>query len=221
MARKTESATRGQGESRTHPDSGLLRINEIFYSIQGESSYAGFPCVFVRLAECDLRCSYCDTAYAFYEWTEMTLGEIIGKVESYACPLVEITGGEPLLQAPVHLLMRRLIDRQKQVLLETGGHIDISPVPGKVTIILDIKTPASRMERHNLWSNLDILKPTDQVKFVICDRADYEWARDVIRRRNLEERFLILISPVHGSSLSDAANWLLQDHLKARLQIQL
>lgn len=212
------SATPNSTESR---DNTILKVNEIFYSIQGESSYTGFPCVFVRLAECNLRCSYCDTEYAFYQWTEMTIPEILQKVDSYRCNLVEVTGGEPLMQPAVHSLMRQLIDRGKKVLLETGGHIDITPVPAEATVILDIKTPSSKMERHNLWSNLDVLKPTDQVKFVVCNRADYEWARDVIRKHRLEERFLVLISPVHGSELSPLARWILDDHLKVRFQIQL
>ncbi|MBI4456423.1 MAG: radical SAM protein [Acidobacteria bacterium] len=199
----------------------MLRVNEVFYSLQGESTYTGFPCVFVRLAECNLRCTYCDTEYAFYQWTEMSVSEILQKVNSFCCPLVEVTGGEPLLQSGVYSLMRRLIRDGKKVLLETGGHVDIAPVPPEATVILDLKTPGSKMERHNLWSNLDILKPTDQVKFVVCNREDYEWARDVIRQGKLDQRFLVLISPVYGSNLAQLAEWILQDHLKVRFQIQL
>jgi 7-carboxy-7-deazaguanine synthase len=151
----------------------------------------------------------------------MSLAEIIQTVKGYGCNLVQITGGEPLLQLPVHALMRQLVNCGCQVLLETGGHVDIALVPKEVTIVMDIKTPGSRMERHNCWSNLDRLKSTDEVKFVICDRADYEWARDVIRERDLEKRFLVLISPVYGSTLSDIARWVLEDHLRVRLQIQL
>ncbi len=199
----------------------MLTVNEIFYSIQGESSYAGLPCVFVRLTECNLRCSYCDTEYAFYEGTAMSLSQVLEEVDKHRCNLVEITGGEPLMQRPVHSLMRQLIDRGKKVLLETGGSLDISPVPKEVTIILDIKTPASNMDHQNLWSNLAILKPTDEIKFVICDREDYDWARQVICDQRLDERFHVLLSPVFGSNLSDLAGWILEDHLKVRFQIQL
>ncbi|HEY3131794.1 MAG TPA: radical SAM protein, partial [Acidobacteriota bacterium] len=166
----------GVGQAAGEP----LTVNEIFYSIQGESSYAGLPCVFVRLTECNLRCSYCDTEYAFYEGIAMPLERVLEEVEKYRCDLVEITGGEPLLQPSVHKLMSQLIERGKKVLLETGGSLDISPVPSGVTIILDIKTPGSKMDHQNLWSNFDVLKPADEIKFVVCDREDYEWARQVI-----------------------------------------
>ena len=199
----------------------ILRVNEIFYSIQGESSYSGLPCVFVRLAECNLRCVYCDTAYAFHEWTEIPIDRVVEEADRYRCELVEVTGGEPLLQPGAITLMQQLIARGKKVLLETGGSLDISAVPAQVTIILDLKTPGSGMAQHNLWSNLDCLKPADQIKFVVCDRADYEWTREMIRQHRLDERFLVLISPVWGSNPAQVADWILQDHLKVRFQTQL
>ena len=220
MPHSSESAIQPPNDARHEPGE-ILRINEIFYSIQGESSYSGLPCVFVRLAECNLRCAYCDTEYAFHEWTEMSIPQVVARVEAYKCDLVEITGGEPLLQSGVIPLMRRLIESGSRVLLETGGSLDVAPVPSGVTIILDIKTPGSGMQEHNFWTNLGRLKPTDQVKFVICDREDYEWARDVIRNHRLEERCPVLISPVYGSDLAAVAKWMLQDRLKARFQIQL
>jgi len=219
--RKLEIAANPSGGGAGQTAGDILTVNEIFYSIQGESSYAGLPCVFVRLTECNLRCSYCDTEYAFYEGIAMPLDRVLEEVDKYRCGLVEITGGEPLLQASVHTLMSQLIERGKKVLLETGGSLDISPVPSDVTIILDIKTPGSKMDHQNLWSNLDLLKPADEIKFVVCDREDYEWARQVILDRRLGERFRVLISPVFGSNLANLAGWILEDHLQARFQIQL
>ncbi|HEV8130889.1 MAG TPA: radical SAM protein [Acidobacteriota bacterium] len=220
MSETREISISSQDPSANSVDE-TLTVNEIFYSIQGESSYAGLPCVFVRLTECNLRCAYCDTEYAFYEGTRKSLRQVLDEVGNYQCDLIEVTGGEPLLQPAVNILMRQLIGQGKKVLLETGGSLDISQVPNEVTIILDIKTPGSGMERHNLWSNLDILKPTDQIKFVVCDRKDYEWARQVIRDRKLEKRSQVLISPVYGSDLSQVAAWILEDNLKVRFQIQL
>jgi 7-carboxy-7-deazaguanine synthase len=201
----------------------MLTINEIFYSIQGESTRAGQPCVFVRLTACDLRCSWCDTAYAFHEGQKRTLDEVLADVERYGCPLVEITGGEPLLQDDVYPLMRRLLDSGRTVLLETGGHRPIDAVPDQVIKIVDVKCPASGESDKNEWRNLDALSPHDEVKFVIQDRADYEFAVDVVRRHRLAERCAaILFSPVHGvlhpRTLSD---WMLADQVPARLQVQL
>ena len=203
------------------PQESRLRVNEIFFSIQGESTYSGLPCIFVRLAECNLRCGYCDTAYAFHEWVEMPIAQILDRVGSWDCNLVEVTGGEPLLQPETATLLRRLVERGKTVLLETGGSLDVSAVPKEVVIILDLKTPGSGMQARNLWSNLEILKPCDQIKFVICDRLDYEWSREVIRSRRLDERHTVLISPVWGTDLAEVAGWLLSDRLNARLQTQL
>jgi 7-carboxy-7-deazaguanine synthase len=201
----------------------MLTVNEIFYSIQGESTRAGRPCVFVRLTACDLRCSWCDTAYAFHEGQKRPVAEVVAAVERYECPLVEITGGEPLLQEEVYELMDRLLALGRTVLLETGGHRPITRVPAAVVKIVDIKCPGSGEAARNDWSNLDRLAPHDEVKFVIKDRADYQFACDVISRYDLPSRAAeILLSPVHGildpKSLSE---WVLEDHLPVRLQLQL
>jgi 7-carboxy-7-deazaguanine synthase len=201
----------------------MLTVNEIFYSIQGESTRAGQPCVFVRLTACDLRCSWCDTPYAFYEGRKMTVDEVVAAVERHGCPLVEITGGEPLLQEDVYPLMDRLLAGGRTVMLETGGHRPIGRVPGAVLKVVDVKCPGSGEADRNEWRNLDALAPHDEVKFVIRDRADYEFARDVIARHHLASRAgAILLSPVHGvldpKTLSE---WLLADRLPARLQLQI
>ena len=201
----------------------MLTVNEIFYSIQGESTHAGERCVFVRLTACDLRCSWCDTPYAFYEGRKMSIDEVVGQVDRFDCPLVEITGGEPLLQEDVYPLMARLLSEGRTVMLETGGHRPIGRVPRDVIKIVDVKCPGSGESDKNDWSNLDALAPHDQVKFVIRDRADYEFARDVIARHDLTKRAgAVLMSPVHGvldpKLLSE---WMLADHLPARLQLQL
>ena len=202
---------------------GMLTLNEIFYSIQGESTYAGRPCVFVRLTACDLRCAWCDTAYAFDEGAPASIEEILTRVDAFDCPLVEITGGEPLLQADVYLLMRRLLDAQKTVLLETGGHLDISRVPPDVVKIVDVKCPGSGEDGRNDWRNLDRLAPHDQVKFVIQDRADFEFARAVVSRHALAGRCAaVLFSPVH--TVLDPATlsaWVLDGQVPARVQVQL
>jgi 7-carboxy-7-deazaguanine synthase len=201
----------------------MLTVNEIFYSIQGESTRVGRPCVFVRLTACDLRCSWCDTPYAFHEGAKRSLDEVIAEVERYDCPLVVITGGEPLLQDDVYPLMEQLLARGRTVMLETGGHRPITRVPRAVVKIVDVKCPASGEADRNDWGNLGALAPHDEVKFVIQDRADYEFARDVIGRYDLASRSAaVLVSPVHGvlepRLLSE---WMLADHLPARLQLQL
>lgn len=200
----------------------MLTVNEIFYSIQGEATRAGEPCVFVRLTACDLRCSWCDTEYAFYEGRKRTLDDVIAEVEGHGCRLVEITGGEPLIQDDVYPLMSALIDRGYTVMIETGGHRSIARVPAGVVKIVDVKCPGSGEAARNHWENLSQLGPSDEVKFVIKDRADYEYAREVIERFQLSEHAAaILLSPVHGvlepRLLSE---WLLADHLPARLQLQ-
>ena len=201
----------------------MLTINEIFYSIQGESTYAGRPCVFVRLTACDLRCSWCDTEYAFYEGTKRSLDEVMAEVDRFDCPLVEVTGGEPLLQEEVYPLMTALADRGRTVLLETGGHRSTARVPAPVVTILDVKCPGSGQAHRNDWSNLERLRPQDEVKFVIKDRADYEYARDVICRYGLGGRAgAVHLSPVHG--VLDArmlSEWVLADKLPARVQLQI
>src|SRR5688572_25605465 len=197
----------------------MLTINEIFYSIQGESTRAGQPCVFVRLTACDLRCSWCDTPYAFHEGSKRTLDEVVADVERYGCQLVEITGGEPLLQDDVYPLMRRLVDSGRTVLLETGGHRPIGGVPDEVIKIVDVKCPASGESDKNDWSNLDALSPHDEVKFVIQDRRDYEFAAGVVRRHGLAGRCAaVLFSPVHGVLHPRAlSEWMLADGVPARL----
>jgi 7-carboxy-7-deazaguanine synthase len=201
----------------------MLTINEIFHSIQGESTHAGQLCVFVRLTACDLRCTWCDTPYAFHEGHKMSVDEVVAAVEAHGTSLVEITGGEPLLQEDVYPLMDRLLAAGRTVMLETGGHRPIDRVPAAVQKIVDIKCPASGEAAKNDWNNLDRLAPHDEVKFVIQDRGDYEFARDIIARYNLPARAAaVLMSPVHGvlepKTLSE---WMLADHLPARLQLQL
>jgi 7-carboxy-7-deazaguanine synthase len=201
----------------------MLTVNEIFYSIQGESSYVGRPCVFVRLTACDLRCSWCDTAYAFNEGRKVSVSEVVTEVDAYQCSLVEITGGEPLLQSDVYPLMERLITCDKTVLLETGGHIDTSDVPPAVIKVMDVKCPGSGEVERNAWTNLERLFPHDEVKFVIRDRADYEFARDVIGRYQLEKRCAaVLFAPVHRVlEPRDLTTWSLEDRLPVRVQVQL
>jgi 7-carboxy-7-deazaguanine synthase len=201
----------------------MLTVNEIFYSIQGESTRAGERCVFVRLTACDLRCAWCDTPYAFYEGRKMSIDEVVDAVNRHDCQLVEITGGEPLLQDDVYPLMERLLAGGRTVMLETGGHRSIARVPEQVLKIVDVKCPGSGEADKNDWENLARLGRHDQVKFVVQDRADYEFARDVIARYHLPRRAAaILMSPVHGvldpKTLSE---WMLADHLPARLQLQL
>jgi len=201
----------------------MLTINEIFYSVQGESSYAGRPCVFVRLTACDLRCSWCDTPYAFHEGTKRPLDDVLEELDAYACPLVEVTGGEPLLQEDVYPLMEQLLERGRTVLLETGGHRSTARVPDRVVTILDVKCPGSGESAKNDWSNLDRLRPQDEVKFVVKDRADYEYARDVIARHGLAARAAAIhLSPVHGvMNPRTLSEWVLADNLPVRVQLQL
>ena len=201
----------------------MLTVNEIFFSIQGESSYSGRPCVFVRLMACDLRCSWCDTSYAFEVGQKTTVQDVTAAVERYGCPLVEVTGGEPLLQSDVYPLIDRLLASGKTVLLETGGHIDVSQVPAAVVKIVDVKCPGSGEADRNDWGNLDRLSPHDEVKFVIRDRADYEFARDVVRRHDLQHRCAtVLFSPVHRVlDPRELSGWALEDQLPVRIQVQL
>lgn len=201
---------------------GSLVINEIFHSIQGESSFAGMPCVFVRLTYCNIRCTWCDTEYSFYEGKPMTLDAIIGAVEAYGCRRVEITGGEPLFQPEVLPLMRRLCDAGYEVLLETGGSLDVAPVDPRVRRIVDFKCPSSGMEKKNLWSIAGHLTPLDEVKFVIGDREDYEWSKRKIAEYQLTSKSPVLMSVVFGKlepiTLSE---WILADRLDVRFQLQM
>ncbi len=211
-----------------------LRITEVFHSIQGESTWAGCPCVFVRLTGCHLRCCYCDTEYAFHEGGLRSIDSIVEEVAAFATPLVEITGGEPLLQPGVHSLMRRLCDLGRTVLLETSGACDISSCDPRVIRILDLKTPGSGEAERTMWSNLDHLIARDEVKFVITDRRDYEWSREVVRRHGLADRVRAVlfsavfeqprgleISGCRNLPLEDLARWILEDGLPVRLQTQL
>src|SRR5437899_3294925 len=176
----------------------MLTVNEIFHSIQGESTHTGRPCVFVRLTACDLRCAWCDTPYAFYEGQKMTVDDVLNRVREFGCDVVEITGGEPLLQKDVYPLMQRLLDDGRTVMLETGGHHSVSDVPPGVIRIIDVKCPGSGEVDKNHWANLDALRAADEVKFVINDRGDYDYARKVVGDYRLDERCAaVLFSPVH------------------------
>ncbi len=212
------------------PTGERLRVNEIFYSIQGESSHAGRPCVLIRLTGCQMRCVWCDSEYSFYEGGWMSLDEIVERVTTFGCRLVEVTGGEPLLQPGAPTLMRRLCDAGYEVLLETGGGLDISSVDARVRRILDIKCPASGEVDNNLWSNLSELTPRDEVKFVVAGRDDYEWAREQITQRRLNEVCPVNLAPVEGAPVEGRegnlearrlAGWILDDRLPARLNLQL
>jgi 7-carboxy-7-deazaguanine synthase len=201
---------------------GRLKVTEIFHSIQGESSFAGRPCVFVRLTGCPMRCTWCDTGYAFHGGEWKTLGEILDAVAAFGCPLVEVTGGEPLLQPDALPLLAALADAGYEVLLETGGGLDIAPVDPRVRRILDVKCPGSGEAGHNRWENLAGLRPTDELKFVLADRADYEWAKRVIAERGLAGVCPIHFSPVFGRlDLAELAAWILADRLPVRLADQL
>jgi len=198
-----------------------MRITEIFFSIQGESTHAGRPCVFVRLTGCNLRCRWCDSEYTFTGGEKMSVDEVMERVVSYGCDLVEITGGEPLAQPEVFTLITTLCNEDHEVLVETSGSIDIAPVDDRAQIILDIKCPGSGEVEKNRWENIRRLRPQDQIKFVIADRNDYDWARRVIRERNLV-LWTVLFSPVWGElDLKTLAEWMLADRVPARLQTQL
>ncbi|MFA5370538.1 MAG: 7-carboxy-7-deazaguanine synthase QueE [Sideroxydans sp.] len=199
-----------------------LRISEIFFSLQGETSRAGLPTVFVRLTGCPLRCTYCDTAYAFSGGQSMTLPAITAAVAQYVPRYVTVTGGEPLAQRNTLPLLSALCDAGYAVSLETGGMLDISGVDERVMVVLDIKTPASGEAGKNHWSNLDHIKPQDEIKFVLCDEADYRWAKQVLLERKLAERCGVLFSPAQGQlAARDLAEWVLRDHLPVRFQLQL
>jgi 7-carboxy-7-deazaguanine synthase len=199
-----------------------MRITEIFHSIQGESSYAGQPCVFVRLTGCPLRCTWCDTDYAFHGGQEYSLEEILEKVRTYGCHLVEVTGGEPLAQPEILLFLTRLCNAGYTVLLETSGAIDIAPVDPRVHVILDVKCPGSGMTDRMHWPNLSQLAAKDEAKFVLADRADYDWAREILARYDLASRCTVHFSPVFGSlDMRELAEWILADKLPVRLQMQL
>jgi 7-carboxy-7-deazaguanine synthase len=200
----------------------MLRVTETLHSLQGESTFAGRPCVFVRLTGCPLRCTWCDTEYAFYGGTEQSIDEIIQKVRAYGCPLVEVTGGEPLAQPDAAALLKRLCDEGFTVLLETSGALDTAAVDQRVHIILDIKCPGSGMAERMHWPNVERLRSQDEAKFVLQDRADYEWAKDVMIRYGLTERCTVLFSPVFGVlDPQHLAEWILADRLPVRFQLQM
>jgi len=199
----------------------MLVVNEIFHSIQGESSHAGRPSVFIRLTYCNIRCSYCDTTYAFEEGEEMAIGAIIEKVKGYGCRLVEVTGGDPLFQENVHELMSLLCDEGFEVLVETGGSLDISRVDPRVKRIVDFKCPSSSMIQKNLWQNIQHLNAEDEVKFVIGNRADYDWAKTIIAQHGIDQHCPVLMSVV-WSELEPVqlVEWILADRLNVRFQLQ-
>ena len=200
----------------------MIKINEIYLSVQGESTHTGLPCIFIRLTGCNLRCSWCDTAYAFHEGKNMSIDEILQKVANFGIHLVEITGGEPLMQDNVYTLMRRLIEKGYKVMLETGGSISLERVPKEVIKIMDLKCPGSGEQEKNNLDNLKLLVPHDEVKFVILDKKDYEWSRDIIKRYKINETARILMSPVFDKlELKEIVKWILKDRLPVRLQTQL
>lgn len=200
----------------------MLKIHEIFHSLQGESTRVGLPTVFVRLTGCPLRCGYCDTEYAFQGGENMTLDQILERVASYGTRYVTVTGGEPLAQKQCITLLKRLCDAGYSVSLETGGSLDTSHIDSRVSIILDIKTPGSGEMQKNLWANLQHLKPSDEVKFVLCGREDYEWAKQVLAEHGIAEKCTVLFSPVYSQlNPTELAEWVLQDRLPVRMQVQL
>jgi 7-carboxy-7-deazaguanine synthase len=200
----------------------VLKVNEIFHSIQGESRHAGRPCVFVRLTFCNLRCAWCDTAYAFEEGTDMPVGAILQRVAAYGTGYVLVTGGEPLLQEGVHDLIGELCDRGFEVAVETGGSLDLAPLDRRAMVVMDLKCPGSGMCGKNRLENIEMLRPDDEVKFVVADRADYDWSREMIERHRLAGRCGVLLSPVHGALHPRLlAEWILTDRLPVRLQLQI
>ncbi|MDD2833083.1 MAG: 7-carboxy-7-deazaguanine synthase QueE [Methylotenera sp.] len=199
-----------------------LKIHEIFYSLQGESTRVGLPTVFVRLTGCPMRCVYCDTAYAFSGGSNMEIADILAKVTEFDTPYVTVTGGEPLAQKDCHVLLKALCDAGCSVSLETGGAMDISAVDPRVSVILDIKTPESGEVKNNVWGNLAHLKQSDEVKFVLCSRADYEWAKEVLAKHRLADKCTVLFSPVYSQvNPTELAEWVLVDKLPVRMQLQL
>jgi 7-carboxy-7-deazaguanine synthase len=215
-------------EKNAAPAGEFLRVTEIFHSIQGESTWAGVPCTFIRLTGCPLRCVWCDTAYSFHGGERMTLDSIVARAEEIGTPVVELTGGEPLIHRNAFVLAERLLERGFTVLVETSGAIDVSPLDPRVHRIMDLKCPDSGEEARNLWSNLEHLTGRDEVKFVVASRTDYEWTRDVIREHRLGERVAagtlraLLVSPVWGSvEFRELAEWVLEDRLPVRYQLQL
>jgi len=199
-----------------------MKINEIYKSIQGESTYAGQPCVFIRTTGCNLRCEWCDTTHAFYEGREMTVEAVLAQVEASACRLVELTGGEPLLQKEAPSLVKKLLDSGYTVLIETSGSLDIRSMDPRAIMIMDVKCPGSGMSDAMRWENIEVLRPRDQVKFVIKDRSDYDWAAEVLAKYPVLSEHVVLFSPVFG--VLDPrllADWILEDGRAVQLQLQI
>jgi 7-carboxy-7-deazaguanine synthase len=200
----------------------MLFVNELFFSIQGEGTRAGRPCVFLRLTGCPLRCTWCDTAYAFHEGARREEQELLAELEAHACRLVQVTGGEPLSQPAAFPFITRLLDAGYEVLVETSGHVSLAGLDRRAVAIMDVKTPGSGEVHRMDWENLERLKPSDEVKFVIAHRADYEWSRALVRERGLAQRCPVLFSPVHGQlEPGTLGRWILEDGLPVRLQVQL
>ena len=199
-----------------------LKVNEIYFSVQGESTYAGRPCIFIRLTYCNLRCTYCDTEYAFYEGKDMKIYQIMEKIKKWNCQLVEVTGGEPLFQDECITLLNELLKKNYEVMLETGGSLPISSVPEEVIKIVDFKCPSSGMKKNNLWSIVDNLYIHDEVKFIIGNRKDYEWAKEKIAQYHLTKQCTVLLSPIFNEINPEIiVAWVLEDSLPVRLQLQI
>ena len=199
-----------------------LKINEIYYSVQGESTHSGCPCIFIRLTYCNLRCSYCDTEYAFYDGKDMEITDIMSEIKQWDCNLVEVTGGEPLFQEECIDLLNELVNSNYEVMLETGGSLSISDVPKKVIKIVDFKCPSSGMVKKNLWSIVDDLQAHDEVKFVIGNREDFDWAKDKITEYSLDKICTLLFSPTFGEIDPQLiVEWILADNLPVRMQMQM
>ena len=199
-----------------------LKVNEIYYSVQGESTHVGRPCIFIRLTYCNLRCTYCDTEYAFYEGKDIEIPEIIAKIKQWNCNLVEVTGGEPLFQDECIDLLNELTNQNYEVLLETGGSLSISDVPIEIVRIVDFKCPSSGMEKKNLWSIVNDLQPHDEVKFVIGDREDFDWAKEMLNKYSLNKKCSILFSPTFGKiDPSLIVEWILEGDIPVRMQLQM
>ena len=200
----------------------MLRITEIFFSIQGEARYVGLPSVFVRLTGCPMRCVYCDSAYAFHGGEKRSIEQILEEVQQYETPYITVTGGEPLAQPECVDLLKQLCDRQLTVSIETGNAMSIAEIDPRVHVVLDIKTPDSGEESNNRYDNLAFIKPTDQLKFVICSRADYEWSKEMVAHEELDQRCEILFSPAAEQlSAKNLAEWILEDQVPVRFQMQL
>ena len=199
-----------------------LKINEIYFSIQGESTHIGRPCIFIRLTYCNLRCTYCDTEYAFYDGNDMEISEILDKIKKWNCNLVEVTGGEPLFQNECTDLLIELTNTGYEVLLETGGSLAISNIPKEVKKIVDFKCPSSGMEKKNLWSIVKDLESHDEVKFVIGDREDFDWAKEKILHYKLENKCVVLMSPTFDEiEPQQIVEWILAENMPVRMQIQM